>query len=400
MTEVEDNFEVSEFTFNFHKGFDLYVAVRCGKKAALDELESLQTDPISSGYLAMSLARSENSIIPKDIPRVKELCAHFLPLMFEMTINSDKETIEFLADVHYLIAFCQENGIVHYFVLFCFSVVSYAEVIFEFLTGYAVSKDPVKSVENYRESVALGHPGAAVNLSNCYDDGVGVAVNKAKVFELCSFAAGVGHPIGLNNLGCCYLFGKGCSINHVQKMRLWEKAAKMGYPMSQVNIGLTYFYGEGVRTDEATAVRYFQQGVKAGLCRAQLMLGYCYYRGSGINGDVSKAIEYCGLAAAQGNASAQYQLGCILYNRSFDQADREKAISTLQEAANSGSPDAQYFIGCCYCTGIQGKPKSIIEAVRFLRKAAIREHAESISRLNSLQEEYKEELWQNRKSFW
>eukprot|EP00603_Paraphysomonas_imperforata_P013591 CAMPEP_0114472730 /NCGR_PEP_ID=MMETSP0104-20121206/12549_1 /TAXON_ID=37642 ORGANISM="Paraphysomonas imperforata, Strain PA2" /NCGR_SAMPLE_ID=MMETSP0104 /ASSEMBLY_ACC=CAM_ASM_000202 /LENGTH=398 /DNA_ID=CAMNT_0001646757 /DNA_START=129 /DNA_END=1322 /DNA_ORIENTATION=+ len=398
MTEVEDNFEVSEFTFNFHKGFDLYVAVRCGKKAALDELESLQTDPISSGYLAMSLARSENSIIPKDIPRVKELCAHFLPLMFEMTINSDKETIEFLADVHYLIAFCQENG-------------------------YAVSKDPVKSVENYRESVALGHPGAAVNLSNCYDDGVGVAVNKAKVFELCSFAAGVGHPIGLNNLGCCYLFGKGCSINHVQKMRLWEKAAKMGYPMSQVNIGnqamrlwekaakmgypmsqvnigLTYFYGEGVRTDEATAVRYFQQGVKAGLCRAQLMLGYCYYRGSGINGDVSKAIEYCGLAAAQGNASAQYQLGCILYNRSFDQADREKAISTLQEAANSGSPDAQYFIGCCYCTGIQGKPKSIIEAVRFLRKAAIREHAESISRLNSLQEEYKEELWQNRKSFW
>jgi TPR repeat protein len=84
-----------------------------------------------------------------------------------------------------------------------------------------------------------------VNLSNCYDSGEGVAMNKAKVFELDNFAAELGHPIAINNLACCYLFGKGCSINHIQKLRLWERAAHMGYPMSQVNLG-THYYSEHV----------------------------------------------------------------------------------------------------------------------------------------------------------
>jgi TPR repeat protein len=94
-----------------------------------------------------------------------------------------------------------------------------------------------QAVMYYKEAAILGHPGACVNLSNCYDSGVGVCINKARVFELDTFAAEQGHPIALNNLGCCNLFGKGCQINHNTKIKLWMKASGMGYSMSQVNLG-------------------------------------------------------------------------------------------------------------------------------------------------------------------
>ena len=96
------------------------------------------------------------------------------------------------------------------------------------------------AVHYYKEASSLGHPGAAVNLSNCYDSGKGVDINKDRVFELDKVAADMGHPIGLNNLGCCYMFGKGCTINHSTKVKLWKQASDMGYPMSQANLG-TYF---------------------------------------------------------------------------------------------------------------------------------------------------------------
>lgn len=65
-----------------------------------------------------------------------------------------------------------------------------------------------QAVRYYKEAASLGHPGASVNLSNCYDSGDGVAIDKKRVFELDTFAANLGHPIAINNLGCCYLFGK------------------------------------------------------------------------------------------------------------------------------------------------------------------------------------------------
>ena len=64
------------------------------------------------------------------------------------------------------------------------------------------------AVRYYKEAASLGHPGASVNLSNCYDSGEGVMSDKSRVFELDTFAANLGHPIAINNLGCCYLFGK------------------------------------------------------------------------------------------------------------------------------------------------------------------------------------------------
>ena len=109
--------------------------------------------------------------------------------------------------------------------------------MYAYATGYSVIKDMERAVGYYQDAAGLGHPGAAVNLSNCYDSGNGVPLNQAKVFQLDTFAGNLGHPIALNNLGCCYLFGKGCSVNHNEKLKLWKKAADMGYPTSQVNIG-------------------------------------------------------------------------------------------------------------------------------------------------------------------
>ncbi len=112
-------------------------------------------------------------------------------------------------------------------------------MLFEHILGYSVIKDMNKAVFFYEKSSMLGHPGATVNLSNCYDSGDGVVINKGKVFELDNIASSQNHPIAINNLGCCYLFGKGCEVNHSMKVKLWKKASDMGYSMSQVNLGIS-----------------------------------------------------------------------------------------------------------------------------------------------------------------
>ena len=148
-----EEIEVQDFNFGFHEGFDLYVAARCGKKRAFERLESLAApqphihsgnssdrvsycdpivcgDPIACGYFAMSLARSENSVIPKDLPRAKALGPYFLPALREMECGTGPSPVagsEFLADVFYLIAFCYEQGKKsHSFALVCLqSIVCY-----------------------------------------------------------------------------------------------------------------------------------------------------------------------------------------------------------------------------------------------------------------------------------
>lgn len=103
----EENSEV-KFAFNFHPGFDLYVAVRCGQKEAFDKLEATHAeDPLICGYMAMSLVRSENSTIPKDINRARDLSKHFIPLVLEMV---DRCTTSYFADALYILGFCYQEG--------------------------------------------------------------------------------------------------------------------------------------------------------------------------------------------------------------------------------------------------------------------------------------------------
>lgn len=105
-----------------------------------------------------------------------------------------------------------------------------------------MNKNMEHAVYCYRESSNLGHPGASVNLSNCYDSGDGVAEDKSMVFKLDTFAANLGHPIGINNLGCCYLFGKGCAVSHMRKVKAWREASDMGYPTASVNLGNVFLF--------------------------------------------------------------------------------------------------------------------------------------------------------------
>jgi hypothetical protein len=110
MSDGEEKSESHRFVFGFNAGFDLYVAVRCGKKEAWKKLEkkTLEKEEIfAAGYLAMSLTRSEHSTIPKDIPRAKELSRGFLPPILEL-VQSGRT--EWLSDAFYLAAFCYQEG--------------------------------------------------------------------------------------------------------------------------------------------------------------------------------------------------------------------------------------------------------------------------------------------------
>ena len=106
---ADHNASGPRFKFNFHEGFDLYIASRCGNKEAFEELKALQdSDLLYLGYLAMTLTRSENSSVPKDLSQARILSKQFSMYLYDVTTQSVQSA--YLADAFYLLAFCYEEG--------------------------------------------------------------------------------------------------------------------------------------------------------------------------------------------------------------------------------------------------------------------------------------------------
>ena len=140
-------------------------------------------------------------------------------------------------------------------------------------------------------------------------------------------------------------------------------AADNGQPMAQWRLGRMYAIGERVNQDDAKAYDYFSRIVDG------------YDEESADNTDlalVSNAFVAIGVYNLNGVASANIK------------PDINRAIMMFKYAAsNFGNPDAQYNLARIYLDGV-GVPRDLVQAAKWLRLAAEKNHVQAQAVLGNL----------------
>jgi TPR repeat protein len=108
--------------------------------------------------------------------------------------------------------------------------------------------------------------------------------------------------------------GEGVAQDKAEAMQLYRLAAAQGLAEAQFNLGYMFDNGEYVAQDKAEAMRLYRLASAQGLAEAQCHLGYMFDNGEGVAQDKAEAMRLYRLAAAQGLAEAQFNLGLKFTN--------------------------------------------------------------------------------------
>ena len=158
-----------------------------------------------------------------------------------------------------------------------------------------------------------------------------------------------------------------------------EPLAQRGSTPCQRIIGELYAYGKGVRRDYQKALEYLRMAAGDGDSIAQYELGRIFLEGEGVKADNDKAFLYLSLSASNGNADAEALIGLLL----FKHERYEEAAKFLLRAAKKGIAEAQNALGLMFEVGL-GVEENMVEAVRWLRKAAENGHDDAKKELAKL----------------
>ncbi len=107
----------------------------------------------------------------------------------------------------------------------------------------------VEAIRLYQRAVDLDDSGAMVNLSFCYQNGIGVDQNLVEAIRLSQQAVDLGESAAMINLGFCYQNGTGVDQNWNQAIDLYQRAInardKRAIEFLQDILLLQNFLGEG-----------------------------------------------------------------------------------------------------------------------------------------------------------
>ena len=155
-----------------------------------------------------------------------------------------------------------------------------------------------------------------------------------------------------------------------------RKKATAGEVLAQYFLGFRHANGLDVRQSYALAAAWYRKAAEQGYGAAQYDLGHLYERGLGVAASDEQAIAWYCKAAASGDADGQRELA---FYHTFEKlglkgeaAEKQRAYE-YRRAAIQGDAQAQYDFAV-RCRLGQGTPKSLAEAVYWLRKAARQGH--------------------------
>ncbi|ESQ75778.1 hypothetical protein ABAC402_07370 [Asticcacaulis sp. AC402] len=245
-----------------------------------------------------------------------------------------------------------------------------------------------------------------VRLADAYDDGDGVAKDRALALVWFKAAANYGDAEAQYEMGRAYLLGQGVPRDTAQAADWLRKSAEQGYGPAQVMFGFLYEDGEGVPRDDVQAYTWRTLSllvpravidkdgrIAAGndllgakLTAAQMAQAEAQikaWKPAPLTPDqqVSAAIDSVKVnpihetlnvlrpLAEGGHVRAQYLLGALYGVGMGMPRDPATAIVWYQKAAEQGHPVAQYMLGLAYQKG-EDLAKDDAAAIRWLRPAA------------------------------
>eukprot|EP00727_Mastigamoeba_balamuthi_P006538 m51a1_g2504 hypothetical protein (300) ;mRNA; f:134450-135408 len=126
-----------------------------------------------------------------------------------------------------------------------------------------------------------------------------------KCARLYAEAAERGFAAGLNSLGCRYEDGEGVALDKAEAVRLFRAAGDLGHTTASYNYARMVRRCEGVNATAAEAAAAMERAVLMGSTDAMKCLGVMALRGEGIAKDETRAARLFEMAVERGETQAK-----------------------------------------------------------------------------------------------
>lgn len=194
------------------------------------------------------------------------------------------------------------------------------EIAAMYENGRGVALDRAAAVEWYNKAAAQGHSRAAGAVARIQDN--------ERRFAKTQKQAETDDLEAQYSLGNMYLTGTGVTLD-LGSAQLWlNRAAARGHIKAQFKLAHLYYVDLGDRTDYRAAFEWFSKAADNGYAHAMYYLGEMYSYGAGVKKDFDKAREWYGKASAAGFSLANKSIKAL-----DEQIAAEKQQAVESEAA-------------------------------------------------------------------
>ncbi|MBQ2164766.1 MAG: sel1 repeat family protein [Muribaculaceae bacterium] len=209
-------------------------------------------------------------------------------------------------------------------------------LIFAFLALAFSFNANAQSIQELRDSMAMGNLNSQVDLACHYIEGDSVEQNMDEAFRLIKDAANKGNRYGELWLGICYHDGVGVAEDHQEAVKWFKSSAQKGNVTAMSLLAVSYEDGDGVEVDSLQAFNLYKQAADKGFFPAQLKVAASYEEGGVINRDLNQAFRYFKMAAENEDTEepANYYLARYYFNGWGTDVDRDKARSLLESISD------------------------------------------------------------------
>jgi TPR repeat protein len=239
------------------------------------------------------------------------------------------------------------------------------------------------AIDWLQAEAAAGCPYAQCFLGIFYHQGITVAVDDFRAFELFTLSAWQAYSVAQCYLGHCYINGQGVSVNAKEGLKWYQLAADKGYAVAQCILGYLFDSGELLAKNEAEAVRLYQLSAEQGYSNAQLLLARCYEAGRGAVKDHTKAAKLYEICAEKGQNEARVRLALFYIHGKGTAKNLKSAKDLLLLAANEGHEVAQDLLGDIFVNPIYDS-EDIDQAMKYYGLAAAKGLSRSECKLGVL----------------
>lgn len=166
-------------------------------------------------------------------------------------------------------------------------------------------------------------------------------------------------------LGKMYLEGLGVAKDKVKGYELMQESATLNYVPAQMVLGKHYLLDEG---NFQEAWKWFQKAAEQGNSDAEMFCGMAYLNGIGVTKNIDRARSFIIKAAQNGDGAGQSELAKLFLN-SKHQQDQKMGMIWLKKAVDKGDLNAEYMMGYQLLKG-GNIEKDIPKAIELLVTAA------------------------------
>ncbi|HEX8300888.1 tetratricopeptide repeat protein [Sphingomonas sp.] len=187
-------------------------------------------------------------------------------------------------------------------------------------------------------AAAKGSGEAAKLIGDLYDEGNGVAADKAQAAAWYRKGAEGGNTDAMFALGVALDAGTGVTKDQAEALRWFERAGNAGHVRAMYWAGDAYMDGLGVTADPAKAIPWLRKSAEAGYRLAMVDYGYALDKGNGVPQDQAAAFAWYRKGGELGSGTGAFNTGVFYRDGIGVAADQSAAFYWFLRAATAASP--------------------------------------------------------------